>query len=151
MAWYNKLRRVHCINRGVTCYDFQIEIIFSSLQISLANSVEPDEMSHYAVFYLWSSLFAKVRIKESLYKGLTHCMLGNFTHFLSLLCLCLTSNQQLRSYGDGPQLNISSDRLVKPRIEPATPGLQGKWFIHYTRLLICLSSRAIKEDWKYYH
>ena len=24
------------------------------------------------------------------------------------------------------------DRLVKPGIEPATPGLQGKRFIHYT-------------------
>ena len=34
----------------------------------------------------------------------------------------------------GPRLNVSSDRLVKPGIEPATPGLQGKWFIHYTRL-----------------
>ena len=29
-------------------------------------------------------------------------------------------------------LNVSSDRLVKPGIEPATPGLQGKWLIHYT-------------------
>ena len=29
-------------------------------------------------------------------------------------------------------LNVSSDRLVKPGIEPATPGLQGKWIIHYT-------------------
>ena len=34
----------------------------------------------------------------------------------------------------GSQLNVSSDRLVKPRIEPETPGLQGKLFIHYTRL-----------------
>ena len=32
----------------------------------------------------------------------------------------------------GPLLNVSSDRLVKPWIEPATPGLQGKWLIHYT-------------------
>ena len=32
----------------------------------------------------------------------------------------------------GPQLKVSSDRLVKPGIEPATPGLQGKRFIHYT-------------------
>ena len=31
----------------------------------------------------------------------------------------------------GPQLKVSSDRLVKPGIEPATPGLQGNWFIHY--------------------
>ena len=27
---------------------------------------------------------------------------------------------------------LLSDRLVKPGIEPATPGLQGKRFIHYT-------------------
>ena len=32
----------------------------------------------------------------------------------------------------GPRLKVSSDRLVKPGIEPATPGLQGKGFIHYT-------------------
>ena len=32
----------------------------------------------------------------------------------------------------GPRLKVSSDRLVKPGIEPATPGLQDKRFIHYT-------------------
>ena len=32
----------------------------------------------------------------------------------------------------GPQLKALSDRLVKPGIDPATPGLQGKWFIYYT-------------------
>ena len=32
----------------------------------------------------------------------------------------------------GPRLKVSSDRLVKPGIEPATPGLQGKRFIHNT-------------------
>ena len=33
----------------------------------------------------------------------------------------------------GPQLKVSSDRLViETGIEPATLGLQGKWFIHYT-------------------
>ena len=32
----------------------------------------------------------------------------------------------------GPLLNVSSDRLVKPGIKPVTPGLQGKWLIHYT-------------------
>ena len=32
----------------------------------------------------------------------------------------------------GPRLKVSSDRLVKPVIKPATPGLQGKLFIHYT-------------------
>ena len=31
-----------------------------------------------------------------------------------------------------PRLKVSSDRLVKPGIEPASPGLQGKRFIHYT-------------------
>ena len=32
----------------------------------------------------------------------------------------------------GPRLKVSSDRLEKPGIEPGTPGLQGKWLIHYT-------------------
>ena len=32
----------------------------------------------------------------------------------------------------GPWLKVSSNRPVKPGIEPATPGLQGKRFIHYT-------------------
>ena len=32
----------------------------------------------------------------------------------------------------GPRLKVTSDRLKKPEIEPATPGLQGKWSIHYT-------------------
>ena len=32
----------------------------------------------------------------------------------------------------GPWLKVSSDRLVKPGMEPAIPGLQGKRFIHYT-------------------
>ena len=31
----------------------------------------------------------------------------------------------------GPWFKVSSDRLVKRGIEPATPGLQGKPFIHY--------------------
>ena len=32
----------------------------------------------------------------------------------------------------GPRLKVSSDRLVKPGIDPATPGSQGKWHIHYS-------------------
>ena len=32
----------------------------------------------------------------------------------------------------GHGLKVSPDRLVKPGIEPATPGVQGKRFIHYT-------------------
>ena len=54
------------------------------------------------------------------------------THVLLLLCLCLTSYQQLRSYGDRPPLQVSSHRLVKPGIKPGIPGLHGEWFIHYT-------------------
>ena len=50
----------------------------------------------------------------------------------SFVCLCLTSNQQQRSYGDGPQLKVSSDGLVKPGFEPVTPGLQSELFVHYT-------------------
>ena len=34
--------------------------------------------------------------------------------------------------GTGQRLKVSSDRLVNPGIEPVTPGLQGKRFIHYT-------------------
>ena len=49
-----------------------------------------------------------------------------------LLCLYLTSQQRLRSYGDVPQLKVSSNRLMKPGIELSTPGLQGKWFINYS-------------------
>ena len=32
----------------------------------------------------------------------------------------------------GPQLKVSSNRLVKPGIEHETPGLSGERFIHYT-------------------
>ena len=50
-----------------------------------------------------------------------------------------------------PRLEVSSDRLVKPEIEPATPGLQGKRFIHYTTaapesnlsLLVCKVRRLL--------
>ena len=31
-----------------------------------------------------------------------------------------------------PMLKVSSNRLVRPGIEPATPGLQGTQIIHYT-------------------
>ena len=41
----------------------------------------------------------------------------------------------------GPRLKVSSDRLVKPGIEPATPGLQGKRFIYYTTAATALVSR----------
>ena len=51
----------------------------------------------------------------------------------------------------GPGLKVSSDRLVKPGILPATPGLQGKRFIYYTTAapLIMVrsdSSRCAKQE-----
>ena len=33
------------------------------------------------------------------------------------------------------QLKVLFNRLVKLVIKPATPGLQGKWFIHYTTVV----------------
>ena len=42
-----------------------------------------------------------------------------------LLCLCFPPTAKVI------WLKVSSDRLVKPGIEPASPGLQGKWLIHY--------------------
>ena len=30
----------------------------------------------------------------------------------------------------GPRFKVSSERLVKPGIEPTTPGLQGEWLNH---------------------
>ena len=46
--------------------------------------------------------------------------------------VCLKSLQQLRAYEDGPQAKVPSGRLGKPGIEPATHGLQGELFYHYT-------------------
>ena len=51
---------------------------------------------------------------------------------LLLLCLCFTSNQQLDHMKTGHSFKVSSHRLVKRGIEPETPGLQGRRFIHYT-------------------
>ena len=42
----------------------------------------------------------------------------------------------------GPGLKVSSDRLLKPGIEPATPDLQGKRFIHYA------TAAPKKTTWK---
>ena len=45
---------VHCIYLGSTGYDFQKNIVFFCLKIffTYTNSVDPDEMQHYAAFYL---------------------------------------------------------------------------------------------------
>ena len=48
-------------------------------------------------------------------------------------CLRFISHQQLRSMEMGPQLKVSSHRLVKPGINIAIPGLQGEQFIHYDK------------------
>ena len=32
----------------------------------------------------------------------------------------------------GPQLKVLSNRLENQGMEPTAPGLEGKWFIHYT-------------------
>ena len=53
----------------------------------------------------------------------------------------------------GPWLKVSSDRLVKPGIEPATPGLQGKRFIRYTTAVsslgLCLDNQVKEKQWKW--
>ena len=49
----------------------------------------------------------------------------------------------------GPWLKVSSDKLVKPGIEPATPCLQGKRFIYYTTAapnLQCRRRYKVKVD-----
>ena len=48
------------------------------------------------------------------------------------MCLCLTSHQQLCSYGDGTTTYVSTLNTDEARNQPAIPGLQGKWLIHYT-------------------
>ena len=54
----------------------------------------------------------------------------------------------------GPQLKVSSDRLVKLGIQPATPGFQGKRLIHYTTvaptgLRLCNLIRFTQQDFGY--
>ena len=46
--------------------------------------------------------------------------------------MSLMFNQHLRSMEMGPGVKVSSNRLKKPGIKLATPGLQGEWFIYYT-------------------
>ena len=53
LARYNILGIVHCTYPGVSGYNFQ-KIVFFYLQIffTFTNSVDPDEMQHYAAFHL---------------------------------------------------------------------------------------------------
>ena len=46
----------------------------------------------------------------------------------------------------GLRLKVSSDRLVKPGIEPATPGLQGKPFINNTMAALKERVQTDSED-----
>ena len=50
---YNKLEMVHCIYGEVTGYNNQIKIVFLSpkMVFVLANSLDPDEISHNATFH----------------------------------------------------------------------------------------------------
>ena len=51
LVCYNTFRMVHCIYQA-TGYNFQIELYFSKNIFVLADSVDPDEMSHDATFHM---------------------------------------------------------------------------------------------------
>ena len=58
-----------------------------------------------------------------------HAEIGCFCVFpfvYLIVCLCLTSLQQLSHIETGPQLKFSSDRLVKLEIKHTTPGYQSE-------------------------
>ena len=59
--WFDtiNLGMVHCIYRGTTDYNFQIELYFSEDHFDLANSVGPDEIPHHAAFHLGHCSFQK--------------------------------------------------------------------------------------------
>ena len=47
-------------------------------------------------------------------------------------CVCVKRpTNSLGHMNTGPRLKGSSDKPVKPGIEPLTPGLQGERFIHF--------------------
>ena len=53
LVWYNKLGIVHCTYLGESGYIFKKQIIFClKLFFIFTNSVDPDEMQHYAAF-IW--------------------------------------------------------------------------------------------------
>ena len=51
---YNKLGIVHCRYIGVSGYNSKKNIVFFCLKIffTFTNSVDPEEMQHYAAFHL---------------------------------------------------------------------------------------------------
>ena len=48
------LRQIHCTYLGVSGHNFQTKIlcVFFTEDFTLTNSVDPDEMQHYASFHL---------------------------------------------------------------------------------------------------
>ena len=51
--WFDQIScRWSIVYKGVTGYNFQTKLYYSEIMYVLANSVEPDEMSHYVAFYL---------------------------------------------------------------------------------------------------
>ena len=54
LVCYNKLGIVHCTYLGVSGYNCKKNIVLFYLKIlfTLTNSVDPDEMQHYAAFHL---------------------------------------------------------------------------------------------------
>ena len=67
---YIKLGIVHCAYGGVTGYNFQIKSVFLTLNIifALANSADPDEMSHYAAFRLGLHYLPKDAFRSHWYR-----------------------------------------------------------------------------------
>ena len=54
-------------------------------------------------------------------------------YIVGCCCVCIKHPANRKGYMEtGTQLKVSSDRLVKPGIEPGTPGLQCRRFIHYS-------------------
>ena len=49
LGWYNKLGIVHCTYLGVSGYNLKKK---SCILFTFTNSVDPDEMQHYAAFHL---------------------------------------------------------------------------------------------------
>ena len=69
LVLYNKLGIDHYTYQGVSCYDFQNNFIFC-LKIFffiLTNSVDPDEMPHYAAFHLGLHCMPKYPFRGFLY------------------------------------------------------------------------------------
>ena len=104
-------------------------LLFPSQNIYCGRSKEPSQWDGSFVHpkYMFIQTVRQLFCAPKIYVHIDWCQDKKI-----MLLLCLTSHQSLGHMETGPQLKVSSDRLVKPVIEPATPGLQGKRFIHYT-------------------